>query len=56
MNVDKEKCIEWSKLMLQLFKMTKDLNEAECRYIKAKFSIAFGRLELQELQEQKIIE
>ncbi len=56
MSIDKKKCEAWCDLMLALMKMTKDLNDAEYRYIKANFSMAFGKLELQELQKQKIIE
>ena len=53
MNIDKKKCEAWCDLMLALMKMTKDLNDTEYRYIKANFSIAFGKLELQELQKTK---
>lgn len=45
-------------MLMALMKMTKELNNDEAKYIKAMFSIAFGNLELQELEEknkQKLI-
>ena len=52
MSIDKKKCSAWSEMLIALFKMTKELNNDEARYIKANFSIAFGNLELQELEEK----
>ncbi len=51
--INKEKCDAWCEMLIALFKMTKKLNANEAKYIKANFSIAFGKLELQELENQK---
>lgn len=53
MAINKEKCMAWSDLFIALSKMTKELTNEECRYIKAMFSIAFGNLELQELENRE---
>lgn len=52
MNINKEKCNAWFELLISLMKMTKEINKDEARYIKANFAIAFGNLELQELEEK----
>lgn len=52
MNINKEKCNAWCELLISLMKMTKEINKDEARYIKANFAIAFGNLELQELEEK----
>lgn len=52
MKVNKEKCTAWSNLCLTLLQMTKELTDEEYRYIKANFSIAFGNLELKELEDK----
>lgn len=54
MNVNKEKCNAWCELLIALMKMTKEINNDEAKYIKANFAIAFGNLELQELEEKII--
>ena len=41
-------------MLIALMKMTKELNDNETKYIKAMFSIAFGNLELNELEENNI--
>ena len=51
MNINKEKCNAWIDALLAFVKMSKELNDTEYRYIKANFSIAFGKLELQELEK-----
>ncbi len=53
MNIDKGKCDAWSSVLLALVKMSRNLNDDEYRYIKANFSIAFGKLELQNLENKK---
>lgn len=53
MNIDKGKCDAWSSLLLALLKMSRDLNDDEYRYIRANFSIAFGKLELQNLEKKQ---
>lgn len=52
MEINKEKCNAWCDMLMALMKMTKELNDDEAKYIKAMFSIAFGNLELQELEEK----
>lgn len=52
MNINKEKCNAWCELLIALMKITKEINKDEVRYIKANFAIAFGNLELQELEEK----
>lgn len=52
-NINEGKCKAWCDLLIALVKMTKDLNDSEATYIKANFSIAFGKLKLQELENQK---
>lgn len=52
MKINKEKCAAWIDLFLAISTMTKELTNEECRYIKAIFSIAFGKLELQELENK----
>ena len=52
MNINKEKCNAWCELLISLMKMTKKINKDEARNIKANFAIAFGNLELQELEEK----
>lgn len=57
MKIDKVKCANFSKLLLETIKMSRDLNDNEFSFIKAKFSIAFGELELQNLEnKEKIIQ
>ena len=51
-SIDKEKCSAWCDMLIALFKMTKDLSDNEIKYIKANVSIAFGNLELQELEKE----
>lgn len=53
MTINKEKCKAWCDFMLAFVRMTQDLNDMEYRYIKANFSIAYGKLELQELERNK---
>lgn len=52
MEINKEKCNAWCDMLMALMKMTKELNNDEAKYIKAMFLIAFGNLELQELEEK----
>jgi len=52
MKINKEKCNAWCDMLMALMRMTKELNNNEAKYIKAMFSIAFGNLELQELEEK----
>ena len=49
-NINEGKCNAWRDMLMALMRMTKDLNESEATYIKANFSIAFGKLKLQELE------
>lgn len=51
-NINEEKCNAWCDMLMALMRMTKDLNDSEATYIKANFSIAFGKLQLQELENQ----
>ena len=53
--INKGKCNAWCDMLMALMRMTKDLNDSEAKYIKAMFSIAFGKLELQELEVQERI-
>lgn len=48
--IDEKKCNAWCEMLMALMRMTKDLNDDEAKYIKANFSIAFGKLQLQELE------
>ncbi len=50
MEINKEKCNAWCDMLMALIKMTKELNRNDAKYIKAMFSIAFGNLELEELE------
>ena len=52
LKINKEKCNAWCDMLMAFMRMTKDLNNDEAKYIKAMFSIAFGNLELQELEEK----
>lgn len=52
MKINKEKCNAWCDMLMAFMRMTKDLNNDEAKYIKAMFSITFGNLELQELEEK----
>ncbi len=52
--IDRKKCNAWCDMLIALMKMTKELNDNETKYIKAMFSIAFGNLELNELEENNI--
>ena len=52
MKINEEKCNAWCDMLMALMRMTKELNNDEAKYIKAMFSIAFGNLELQELEEK----
>lgn len=52
MNLNKEKCNAWMDLIFALIRMSKNLNDMEYRYIRAKLSIEYGKLELQKLEEK----
>lgn len=49
-SINKEKCKAWSEMLLALTRMTRELTDEECEYIKANFAIAFGKLKLEELR------
>lgn len=53
--INKGKCNAWCDMLMAFMRMTKDLNDSEAKYIKAMFSIAFEKLELQELEVQERI-
>lgn len=52
--IDEGKCDTWCEMLLAIIRMAKELNDSEVRYIKAKFSIEFGRLELQKLENEAL--
>ena len=52
MKISKEKCKAWIELIMALIKMTRELNDEEAKYIKARCSILIGELELQKLKEE----
>lgn len=53
MQIDKVKCANFSKLLLETIKMSNDLNNNEYRFIEANFSKAFAELELQDLENEQ---
>lgn len=48
--LDKEKCREWSKIMLSLIKMTQELTDDEAEYIMLNFKIEYAKLKIEELE------
>ena len=48
--LDKEKCREWSKIMLSLIKMTQELTDDEAEYIMLNFKIEFAKIKIEELE------
>lgn len=53
MKIDKVKCANFSKLLLETIKMSNDLNDNEYRFIEANLSKAFAELELQNLENKE---
>ena len=53
MKIDKVKCANFTKLLLETIKLSNDLNDDEYRFIEANFSLAFAELELQNLENKK---
>ena len=50
MDIDKQRCINWTKNLIQLIRENEQLNIKEKKYIKAIASIALGIADLNELE------
>ena len=51
-NIDHGKCGAWIDLLFAIMKMTKELTADEKKHIMGSLAIAFGNLQLEELEEK----
>lgn len=50
MAINKDKCENWCKIMLDLTNATKELTYDELEYIKQKLTIAFAEIKIEQLE------
>lgn len=50
MAINKDKCNNWCKIMIDLLNATKELTDDEAEYIKQKLTIAFAEIKIEQLE------